>query len=109
MTAPFGNGPGNVVDIGIFDSRGYDFLDPSGFRGWSGSSKPEFFLACDDATPGYIRGPLFPGEWNIILGVDRIDPEGARYEVAVTVEQEQGPRSQEPGSVASAPLVLRHS
>jgi len=86
VTAPFGNGPGNVVDIGIFDSRGYDFLDPSGFRGWSGSSKPEFFLACDDATSGYIRGPLFPGEWNVILGVDRVEPNGARYEVAVTVE-----------------------
>jgi hypothetical protein len=90
VTAPFGNGPGNVADIGIFDSRGYDFLDPAGFRGWSGSSKPEFFLACDDATPGYIRGPLFPGEWNIILGVDRTEPEGARYEVAVTVEASEG-------------------
>jgi len=86
VTAPFGNGPGNVVDIGIFDSRGHDFLDPTGFRGWSGSSKPEFFLACDDATPGYIRGHLFPGEWNIILGVDRLDPGGARYEVNVTIE-----------------------
>jgi PHP domain len=96
VTAPFGNGPGNVVDIGIFDSRGYDFLDPSGFRGWSGSSRPEFFLACDDATPGYIRGPLFPGEWNIILGVDRVEPEGARYEVAVTVDEEHAAGSQEP-------------
>jgi hypothetical protein len=95
VNAPFGNGPGNVVDIGIFDPRGYDFLDPAGFRGWSGSSKPEFFLACDDATPGYIRGPLFPGEWNIILGVDRIEPDGARYEVGVTVEQGQGAGRQE--------------
>jgi PHP domain len=95
VTAPFGNGPGNVLDIGIFDSRGYDFLDPAGFRGWSGASKPEFHIACDDATPGYIRGPLFPGEWNIILGIDRIDPEGVRYEVAVTVEEEDGRRKME--------------
>jgi hypothetical protein len=95
VTAPFGNGPGNVVDIGIFDSRGYDFLDPTGFRGWSGSSKPEFFLMRDDATPGYIRGPLFPGEWNVMLGVDRIEPGGLRYEVVVTVEE--GGRGKEEG------------
>ena len=90
VTAPFGNGPGNVIDIGIFDSRGYDFLDPAGFRGWSGASKPEFFLARDEATPGYIRGPLFPGEWNVMLGVDRIEPDGVRYEVAVTIEEGGG-------------------
>ena len=95
VTAPFGNGPGNVVDIGIFDSRGHDFPQPDGFRGWSGTSRPEFFLALDEATPGHLRGPLFPGEWNIMLGVDRIDPEGARYEVRVTIEQEPGTRSQE--------------
>jgi len=96
VTAPFGNGPGNVVDIGIFDSRGYDFPQPAGFRGWSGASRPEFFLTPEDATPGYIRGDLFPGEWNIMLGVDRIDPEGVRYEVTATVEQEEAATSREP-------------
>ena len=95
VTAPFGNGPGNVVDIGIFDSRGYDFPQPAGFRGWSGASRPEFFLAPEDATPGYIRGDLFPGEWNIMLGVDRIDLAGVRYDVSVTVEREPGPRDHE--------------
>jgi PHP domain len=97
VTAPFGNGPGNVVDIGIFDSRGYDFPQPAGFRGWSGAARPEFFLAREDATPGYIRGHLFPGEWNIMLGVDRVEPEGVRYDVSVTVEQESGAGNQEPG------------
>ncbi|MDO8617182.1 MAG: CehA/McbA family metallohydrolase [Dehalococcoidia bacterium] len=86
VTAPFGLGPGNTVDIGIFDSRGHDFLEAPGFRGWSGTSKREFFLAPHEATPGYIRGPLFPGEWNVILGVDRIEPHGARYEVNITLD-----------------------
>jgi hypothetical protein len=86
VTAPFGMGPGSVVDIGIFDSRGHDFVDAPGFRGWSGTSKKEFFITAADATPGYIRGPLFPGEWNILLGVDRIDPFGARYDVTVTLD-----------------------
>ncbi len=86
VTAPFGMGPGSVVDVGIFDSRGHDFVDAPGFRGWSGTSKKEFFITAADATPGYIRGPLFPGEWNIMLGVDRIDPFGARYDVTVTLD-----------------------
>jgi hypothetical protein len=107
VTAPFGNGPGNVVDIGIFDSRGHEFLDPAGFRGWSGTSRPEFFITPEDATPGYIRGPLFPGEWNIMLGVDRIEPEGARYDVRVrvTVTEEEGSRKEE--DETSRPLPAR--
>ena len=107
MTAPFGNGPGNVVDIGIFDSRGHEFPQPEGFRGWSGSSRPEFYIAPDEATPGYIRGPLFPGEWNVMLGVDRVDPEGVRYEVVVTVEQ--GGRSKEAGGTRNRRVRLRSS
>jgi hypothetical protein len=81
-------GPGNAVDIGIFDSRGHEFIDAPGFRGWSGASKRHFFLAEHDATAGYISGPLFPGTWNVMLGVDRIEPAGARYEVTVKLTTE---------------------
>ncbi len=90
VTAPFGLGPGSTVDIGIFDSRGRDFIETPGFRGWSGASRREFFIAPHEATPGYIRGPLFPGEWNIMLGLDRIDPEGVSYDVNVTIEMGNG-------------------
>ncbi len=109
VTAAFGMGPGNNVDIGIFDSRGQDFLTAPGFRGWSGQSKREFFLAPDQATPGYIRGPLFPGEWNVILGVDRIEPHGARYEVEVTLDvaetSEAEPVQAEPRPIAGGALA----
>ncbi len=98
VRAPFGLGPGNTVDIGLFDSRGHGFLDAPGFRGWSGSSKPEFFIAPHEATPGYIRGPLFPGQWHVMLGVDRIEPEGARYEVTVRLEVAEGPDANAPGT-----------
>ncbi|MCH7810011.1 MAG: hypothetical protein IH863_05480, partial [Chloroflexi bacterium] len=37
-------------------------------------------------TPGYIRGPLFPGEWNIVLGVARAEPVGVRYVVDVRLD-----------------------
>jgi hypothetical protein len=59
--------PKDVVDIGVFDARGTEFL-AGGFRGWSGSSRSGFFISPQEATPGYIRGPLAPGEWNIMLG-----------------------------------------
>ncbi|MEX0683767.1 MAG: CehA/McbA family metallohydrolase [Dehalococcoidia bacterium] len=86
VTAPFGMGPGSVLDLGVFDSRGREFLDGTGFRGWSGSARARFFITPTDATPGYLRGPLFPGEWNIMLGAARADPEGARYAVDVRLD-----------------------
>src|SRR5690242_1975012 len=47
---------GNVVDIGIFDPRGANFMG-EGFRGWSGSERLEFFITQDESTSGYIAGP----------------------------------------------------
>jgi hypothetical protein len=86
VTAPFGMGPGSVLDIGLFDSRGHEFLDGTGFRGWSGSSRSEFHITPTEATPGYIRGPLFPGEWNLMLGVARAEASGLRYAVDVRLD-----------------------
>src|SRR3990170_1849354 len=60
-------GSDDVVDIGVFDARGTDFLG-SGFRGWSGSARRSFFIARDEATPGYLRGPIQPGQWQVFLG-----------------------------------------
>jgi hypothetical protein len=78
--------PGNILDIGIFDPRGRDFLTAPGFRGWSGSSRAEFEITEGRATPGYIRGPLFPGRWEIILGVPQLSWHGVNYVVDVTVD-----------------------
>ena len=91
VTAPFGMGPGNTVDIGIFDPRGHDFIDGAGFRGWSGAARREFFIAGHEATPGYIRGPLFPGDWHVLLGIERVNPEGVRYDVTVTLTEGESP------------------
>lgn len=101
-SAPLGLGPGNTIDIGIFDSRGYEFLEAPGFRGWSGSARPEFFISPQEATPGYIRGPLFPGEWNVLLGAAKLEPEGARYEVTITLEV--AAEDEEPAAEAERPV-----
>ncbi|HRW08789.1 MAG TPA: hypothetical protein P5121_26985, partial [Caldilineaceae bacterium] len=49
---------GNVIDLGIFDPRGREFPGGAGFRGWSGSARQAFTIGLDDATPGYLPGPL---------------------------------------------------
>ncbi|MFD9494279.1 CehA/McbA family metallohydrolase [Streptomyces sp. NPDC060005] len=75
---------GNALDIGIFDERGTD-LGGRGFRGWSGGARSEFFLRGDDATPGYLPGPVRPGTWHIALGPYTVAPQGLPYEVTVTL------------------------
>jgi hypothetical protein len=75
---------GNALDIGIFDERGTD-LGGRGFRGWSGGARTEFFLRADDATPGYLPGPVREGTWHIALGPYTVAPQGLAYEITVTL------------------------
>jgi hypothetical protein len=77
--------PGNNIDIGVFDVRGADFLR-GGFRGWSGGARSNFYIERGAATPGYLRGPLQSGEWNIIFGLSKITDEITRYRVNVDVD-----------------------
>jgi hypothetical protein len=102
-TAPFGMGPGNTLDIGVFDSRGHDFLTAPGFRGWSGSARSEFFISPDGATPGYIPGALFPGEWNLLLGAARGEPEGITYDVTVMLTTGADHTSDDPDQRSAGP------
>ncbi len=73
---------GNTIDIGIFDPRGVEFMS-AGFRGWSGSARQSFYLALDDATPGYLPGPIPSGTWHILLGLYKLAPQGCVYEVEI--------------------------
>ncbi|MFI9602814.1 CehA/McbA family metallohydrolase [Streptomyces sp. NPDC052043] len=74
--------PGNALDIGIFDQRGTELGGP-GFRGWSGGARSEFFIRADDATPGYLAGPVDAGVWHIALGPYTVAPQGLSYELTV--------------------------
>lgn len=76
--------PGNALDIGIFDERGTE-LGGKGFRGWSGGARTEFFIRADDATPGYVPGPVREGVWSIALGPYTVAPQGLSYEITVTL------------------------
>ncbi|WP_428953116.1 CehA/McbA family metallohydrolase [Streptomyces sp. cg35] len=82
-TVPAGT-QNNALDIGLFDERG-TALGGKGFRGWSGGARTEFFVRADDATPGYIPGPVRAGTWHVALGPYTVAPEGLPYEVTVTL------------------------
>jgi hypothetical protein len=82
-TVPTGT-QGNALDIGLFDERG-TALGGAGFRGWSGGARTEFFVRADDATPGYLPGPVRPGTWHIALGPYTVAPAGLSYELTITL------------------------
>jgi hypothetical protein len=73
---------GSTLDIGLFDARGADFMT-AGFRGWSGSARPSFFITPEAATPGYLPGPLLPGIWHVCLGLYKIPDHGCEYAVTI--------------------------
>lgn len=62
-----------VIDLGVFS--------PSGFRGWSGGERDHFEIGLKQATPGYLPGPLAPGEWLVTLGLYRVPREGCEVRV----------------------------
>jgi hypothetical protein len=78
------------VDIGIFDSRGSQFMT-EGARGWSGSARRNFFIARDEATPGYMPGPIQPGTWSICMGFPQVRSD-LDYTVTVKLTPGQGER-----------------
>ncbi|MET9495852.1 CehA/McbA family metallohydrolase [Streptomyces sp. NPDC006552] len=80
-TVPAGT-QNNALDIGLFDERG-TALGGAGFRGWSGGARTEFFVRADDATPGYLPGPVRPGTWHVVLAPYTVAPQGLPYEVTV--------------------------
>lgn len=71
----------SVIDLGL--------RDPQRFRGWSGGTRDHMTLSTEDATPGYLPGPLPVGRWNLILGAPNIR-EGAHapYEARIFIERQ---------------------
>lgn len=81
---------GNTIDIGIFDTRGIEFLN-AGYRGWTGSARSEFTISTTEATPGYMPGPIQPGTWNICLGAYKVAPDGCHYQVDIRLYPSSSP------------------
>ncbi len=79
---------GAILDLGLVDPTAVGFPTPTGFRGWSGGARSEAFVAPDDATPGYLPGPLPPGRWHVLLGRARVPSDGCGYRVEVDLDVE---------------------
>jgi PHP domain len=73
---------GAVIDLGCLGS--------AGFRGWSGGARQYFVITGDAATPGYLPGELEDGQWQVMIGLHRIPPEGADYRVTIEVSTTAG-------------------
>ncbi|HEV7306119.1 CehA/McbA family metallohydrolase [Ensifer sp.] len=91
-----------IIDLGALDPRATDYPTEQGFRGWSGGARDRFFIATDDATPGYIHGEIASGRWRIMLGLYKIPADGA--DVLVTVAFDRGPRVITPQPVRQFPV-----
>jgi hypothetical protein len=68
---------GAVLDLGC--------LGPNGFRGWSGGARGSFVITREAATPGYLPGELEAGTWQVMIGVHRVPPDGAGYQLTAEV------------------------
>ncbi len=66
----------NIVDLGL--------VGPDGAQiGASGSDKTEIAVSATAATPGYRPTAIAAGEWRILVGAYKVQPEGVtvRYEI----------------------------
>jgi hypothetical protein len=85
----------SVIDLGL--------RDPQRFRGWSGGTRDHMTLSIEDATPGYLPGPLPAGRWNLILGAPNIRVGAhAPYEARIFIE-----RRPTPTEFADAPISAK--
>lgn len=66
-----------VIDLGC--------EGPDGWRGWSGDARSRYVITPDAATPGYLPGPLEPGEWHVVLGLHQLPGPGLDVVVEVDV------------------------
>ena len=69
----------NIIDIGLIGPDGRQ-------RGASGSDKASFSISETEATPGYRACALVPGEWRVLVGAYRVQPEGVDVTYTIRFE-----------------------
>ena len=75
----------NVLDLGIFGPAGHELGNAEGFRGWSGGARAGFMLSATNATPGYLTGPIDPGQWALALGPVVLNPLGMDWRAQIVL------------------------
>ncbi|NUT01956.1 MAG: CehA/McbA family metallohydrolase [Hamadaea sp.] len=77
---------------------------PDGFRGWSGGARERYTITPGWATPGYLRGELEPGVWQVLLRLHRVPPAGLDFTVTATTSDKTTP---EPPTSEQPPVTAR--
>ena len=91
-----------IIDLGVVDPRDSGYPSAEGFRGWSGGARDSFFVATDDATPGYVHGEIPPGRWHVILGLYKLPEAGAAVRLSIGLDA--NPRALTPQPVRTYPV-----
>ncbi len=69
----------NIIDLGL--------IGPDGVQvGASGSDKDEITVSEEYATPGYRPCLIVPGEWQVLVGAYKVEPEGTKVSYEVRLE-----------------------
>lgn len=90
-----GGGQKTVIDVGLFDERT--------FRGWGGGGKRIFTISATDASLSFLAGPIYPGEWKLLLAIPNIR-EGVTAEYSAKIYLA---RSEDASAFPFAAPVLR--
>jgi hypothetical protein len=86
----------SVIDLGL--------ADPQRLRGWSGGARDHMTLSTEEATPGYLPGPLPAGRWRLILGVPNIRAGAeAPFEAKIFIETKAAVTALEDAPIHAAP------
>ncbi len=82
--------PAGVVELHVLHADGGDseILDwgvwaPDGFRGWGGGNPEPAIIGVDESSRSYLRGPITPGTWTLVIGKAKLSGGAASYDVDV--------------------------
>lgn len=69
----------NILDWGLDD--------PDGFRGWGGGNEEPAVVGELAASRSYLRGPLRPGRWRVVVGKAKIVAPPAKYHIEIELRR----------------------
>ncbi len=95
-------GDDSEFHFGLLDPTTTEFPSPSGLRGWSPGFHENFFTATDDASPGYLWGPILAGEWRLLVGLSHSPEAGTTVRATITLDST--PRATKPQPVRTTPV-----
>jgi MYXO-CTERM domain-containing protein len=71
----------NVLDWGLWD--------PERFRGWGGGLQENAVVGVNEASRGYLRGPIPAGTWKLVIGKAQLKTLPAGYTLEITLRDEE--------------------